>query len=159
MQSLSLLGKFISILHRQEQKNINTVLKEYGLGFSGYNFLIYISKNEGTSQKKLCQTLVMDEALATRTMKNLEERGFITRLKDKKDARSYAVYLTEDGHKLIPEIKKSLTTWWETLSMNMTESEISYFIELLQTMAYKSIEINQNLYSQETLQKNKSFHA
>ena len=79
---ISLLGKYISILHRQEQKSLNVSLKQYGLGYSSYNFLLYISRNEGSSQKDICQTLAINEALATRTMKKLEQKGYIIRKKE-----------------------------------------------------------------------------
>ncbi len=92
---ISLLGKYISILHRQEQKSLNVSLKQYGLGYSSYNFLLYISRNEGSSQKDICQTLAINEALATRTMKKLEQKGYIIRKKEENNQRSYALYLTE----------------------------------------------------------------
>lgn len=35
-----ILGKSIAILHRREQKYMIQTMKEYGIGYSGYNFFI-----------------------------------------------------------------------------------------------------------------------
>lgn len=34
------LGKSIAILHRREQKYMISKMKELGIGYSGYNFLL-----------------------------------------------------------------------------------------------------------------------
>lgn len=80
-------GKYIAVLHRQEQKYINRVMKSYGLGYSCYNFLLYLSRNEGVSQKALCRDMVIDEALAARAMKKLEGQGMSAGTKRKAAAR------------------------------------------------------------------------
>lgn len=93
-----MLGKCISILYRQEQKNNNAAMKHYDLKYSCYNFLIYLSQNEGVSQKEMCSPLSLDETLATRTMQKLQKQGFIARKKE--NMRSYSVYLTKRLGKL-----------------------------------------------------------
>ena len=35
------LGRSIAILHRREQKYMIQTMKEYGIGYSSYNFLFY----------------------------------------------------------------------------------------------------------------------
>ena len=77
--SFSILGKYISILYRQERKLLNYIMREYDLGYSSYNFILYISSHPGSSQKEVCQNMVIDEALATRSMKKLERQGYLTR--------------------------------------------------------------------------------
>ena len=78
------LGKSIAILHRREQKYMISKMKELGIGYSGYNFLLYLEIHSGSSQKEMCEALAVDEALAVRTMKRLEETGFIIRKNRKK---------------------------------------------------------------------------
>lgn len=78
------LGKSIAILHRREQKYMISKMKELGIGYSGYNFLLYLEIHSGSSQKEMCEALAVDEALAVRTMKRLEETGFIIRKKSEK---------------------------------------------------------------------------
>ena len=49
-------------------------MKEYGIGYSSYNFLFYLSANPGCSQKEMCENMAVDEALAVRMMKKLQSR-------------------------------------------------------------------------------------
>lgn len=91
------LGKSIAILHRREQKYMISKMKELGIGYSGYNFLLYLDIHSGSSQKEMCEALAVDEALAVRTMKRLEETGFIIRKKSEKNGRCYEIHLTEKG--------------------------------------------------------------
>lgn len=44
------LGKSIAILHRREQKYMISKMKELGIGYSGYNFLLYLEIHSGSSQ-------------------------------------------------------------------------------------------------------------
>lgn len=82
------LGRSIAILHRREQKYMIQKMKEYGIGYSSYNFLFYLSAYPGSSQKEMCENMAVDEALAVRTMKKLQEQGLIQR---KKRSRKWAV--------------------------------------------------------------------
>lgn len=59
-----ILGKSVAILHRREQKYMTKTMKEYGIGYSSYNFLFYLSANPGSSQKETCENMAVDEALA-----------------------------------------------------------------------------------------------
>ena len=96
-----ILGKSIAVLHRREQKYMTQTMKEYGIGYSSYNFLFYLSANPGSSQKEMCENMAVDEALAVRTMKKLQEQGFVERKKSEAHGRSYAIYLTEKGEETI----------------------------------------------------------
>ena len=139
---IELMGRYLSILYRQEQKYINKAMQSFDLGFSSYNFLIYISKNEGTNQRQICNILAVDEALATRTMKKLEKKGFIFRKKDEQDQRSYTLYLTQKGKEMIPILKKFLSDWWSDLTQELDNQESSFLLKQLKQMSEKAIQIN-----------------
>lgn len=136
------MGKYVSILYRQEKKYINKAMKPFGLGFSSYNFLMYISKNEGVNQKQLCDILSLDEALGTRTMKKLEEKGFILRKRDAHDQRCYTLYLTQKGKEILPELKKLLFDYWSSLTQELNSQEISLLLKQLEQMSKKAISMS-----------------
>ena len=106
------LGRSIAILHRREQKYMIQKMKEYGIGYSSYNFLFYLSAYPGSSQKEMCENMAVDEALAVRTMKKLQEQGLIQRKKGAGNGRSYAISLTPKGEELIPRLRNALAEWW-----------------------------------------------
>lgn len=136
------LGRYISIMYRQQQKYINCAMKKYNLGYSCWNFLLYISKNSGTSQKEMCMALAVDEALATRAVKRLHEQGFILRRKTYGKSRSYALYLTEQGEYIIPELRRFLGQWWEDVAGDMGKEEWSLLNRLMEEMAARALTID-----------------
>lgn len=141
---ITLMGKYISILHRQEQKYLSRVLQTDRLGSSGVNFLLYLSRNEGVSQKQLCDTLAIDEAMGTRGLKKLAEGGFLERRRDETDLRSYALYLTPKGKKLIPELRRAIESWWSEMMRRLPfdEAEALRLMAQLEQMADAALQIN-----------------
>lgn len=136
-----ILGKSIAILHRREQKYMTKTMKEYGIGYSGYNFLFYLSAHPGSSQKEMCENMAVDEALAARTMKKLLEQGFIERKKSEENGRSYAVYLTVKGEETIPKMRKALAVWWSQVLSVLSEEEQRMMVRGLEKMAGYSGEV------------------
>jgi DNA-binding MarR family transcriptional regulator len=139
------MGKYISILYRQEQRHMNQVVQQYGLGPSSYNFLLCLAANEGASQKQLCERMLVDEAIATRAMKKLEEQGFITRQKDRNDLRCYALHLTEQGRAIIPILQASLQDWWTTLTQDFPAEDSEKLLAQCEQMTQKAILKNQEI--------------
>ena len=143
------LGRSIAILHRREQKYMIQAMKEYGIGYSSYNFLFYLSAYPGSSQKEMCENMAVDEALAVRTMKKLQEQGLIERKKSEEDARSYAIYLTEKGEAVIPKLRKALAGWWSQILSVLTEDEQQAMIHGVEKMALHSREVLRNAKEQQ----------
>ncbi len=129
------IGKYISILHRQEQKYVSTCMKEYGLASPSYSFLSYLADNEGISQRELCSILVVDDALASRTMKDLERQGYIIRKRSDTDSRSYLLYLTDKAKDLVPKLVENYESWWETGLAKLKPEEQILLAEQLRIMA------------------------
>lgn len=138
--SFSILGKYISILYRQERKLLNYIMREYDLGYSSYNFILYISSHPGSSQKEVCQNMVIDEALATRSMKKPERQGYLTRRREAPDGRTYSLFLTPQGQELVPVIRRALEQWWEQLTAqaDLSQEELEIILPLLRKMSEAS---------------------
>lgn len=77
----SKIGKYISILNRQSQKYLHHLVEQYGIGYSSYYFVMYIGANPKCSQREMCDSMAMDQAMATREMRRLEKSGYIIREK------------------------------------------------------------------------------
>lgn len=87
---------FISIIYREHAKYLNEKVKDEGLSFGLYPLLIKIYQTEGIIQEQLAQIFHLNESTITRNLKKLEEKGFITRIQDKRTKR---VEVTEKGAK------------------------------------------------------------
>lgn len=135
------LGKSIAILHRREQKYMISKMKELGIGYSGYNFLLYLEIHSGSSQKEMCEALAVDEALVVRTMKRLEETGFIIRKKSEKNGRCYEIHLTEKGADTVPKLRTFLFQWWSQVTQCLTGEEKDILLSSLEKMAVQSEDV------------------
>ena len=122
-----ILGKSVAILHRREQKYMTKTMKEYGIGYSSYNFLFYLSANPGSSQKEMCENMAVDEALAVRTMKKLQEQGFVEK-RNQKHTEGLMPFISRRREKrLYQKMRKALTVWWsQVLSVLWKKSSSSW---------------------------------
>ena len=130
------IGKWISIIHRQSQIYLNRELKKYDLNSSEYIYLINLSDSkEGINQKQLSDMIYIDDALTTRSMKSLEDKGYLTREKSTKDKRSFNIKLTKKGRDMVPLIHQILNNWTGIISENINEKETEHIIEKLMTIS------------------------
>ena len=110
----SRIGKYISILNRQSQKYLHHLVEQYGIGYSSYYFVMYIGSNPKCSQREMCDSMAMDQAMATREMRRLEQCGYIIREKRPGNAKTYEISLSDSGQRLYRELKNKLMEWWES---------------------------------------------
>lgn len=130
MQTKS-IGKYISIISRQSQAYISYEMKKFGITGSEYLFLIH-TPNEGViTQQEICDDFKLDPAFATRGVKSLVEKGYLSREKSQVDKRSYDIALTDKGRTLKPLIQERLDNWSYTLAGDMTDEELYDFIDKL----------------------------
>lgn len=50
-------------------------------------------QNDGITQDELIKIVSVDKAVTARTLKSLEENGFVLRVQDEKDRRQKRIYL------------------------------------------------------------------
>ncbi len=136
------IGKWISILHRQSQIYLNRELKPYGLNSSEYIYLVNLAtEKDGVNQKHLSNMIIIDDALTTRAMKSLENKGYVNREKSLNDKRSYNISLTEKGIAIQSIIIKTLKKWTDIISEDMTEVEKDSIIKNLKSMSNNALKI------------------
>jgi DNA-binding MarR family transcriptional regulator len=131
----SFIGKSISVLNNQRQRYVSAIMAKYGLGSTGYGFLLSLQHQEGITQRELCAELSVDDGLGSRTMASLEKSGYIVRKRSKDDKRFYEVYLTKKAKAIIPELHKGYEEWWEQLCDKINEKDLAVTAKKLKDMA------------------------
>ncbi|WP_020613782.1 MarR family winged helix-turn-helix transcriptional regulator [Sediminispirochaeta bajacaliforniensis] len=143
-QEIKSIGKWISILHRQAQIYLNRELKPYGLSSSEYIYLVNLgAEGDGINQKHLSDMIIIDDALTTRVMKNLENKGYIIREKSQIDKRSYNIRLTKKGIEIQPIILKVLKNWTDIIGEGMNDAERDSIIQKLTVMSHNALKVTQ----------------
>lgn len=138
------LGRWIAAIHRQEQRFLCRAMEPCGLGFPEYLFLYGISRCEGCIQKELSRAQHMDSAMVTRSIRKLEEQGYLCREKPEPDKRAWQLYLTEKGRALLPRLEKAMDCWQETITREMDDSQKALLLSLLRRAAELGEEANQS---------------
>ncbi len=129
------IGKLISLINRQNQKYLAKDLKEFQLGGGGqHSFLMEILTRPGINQDQLTNDLKFDKATTARTVKFLENEGYIQRMEDAKDRRSCMIYPTQKGLNFKPTLLGILSGANERLTASLTEEEKDQLIYLLNKM-------------------------
>jgi DNA-binding MarR family transcriptional regulator len=67
--------------------------------------VLKVSENPGISQKEVADSTFKDAATLTRIIDLLEKKGYIERLRSPHDRRKFELHLTEEGHRLVTELR------------------------------------------------------
>ncbi|MEC0169682.1 MarR family winged helix-turn-helix transcriptional regulator [Paenibacillus graminis] len=133
------IGKLISQLYRQNQKFLVKELLPYGIGSGGQHiFLKLIVNRPGITQDQMTNEMKFDKATTARSVKKLEEAGYIERRTDPKDRRSSLLYPTPRAVKFAPVLQSILADLDSKLTFELTEEEADQLVALLQKVSKNS---------------------
>lgn len=138
MKKFEHMGGYISYLYRMSQCYVNKKLEPYHIGSGQFHYLLILYKKDGISQEYLSEEFKIDKATTGRAIKKLVEEGYVNRIRDPEDKRSYKIYLTQKGHSIKLVIMKVLKEWNDLLLEDIDEEEKQAGILVLQKM-FKNI--------------------
>lgn len=133
------VGKLINTINRYSEMYINKQLKQFGIGASQMHFLMLLYQNDGVTQHELAQKLYVDKGTATRAIQKLEQLGYISRKASKDDQRKNLVFVTEKALAIRLDIINILGDWTSVLTRDMSETEKSSLLRLLNQSAKNAI--------------------
>jgi DNA-binding MarR family transcriptional regulator len=129
-----ILGRSISMLHRQCRWFMNQRMSALGLGSGQHIYLFHLAHNNGTSQDEISRALELDKATTARAIQKLELLGFVTRKISEKDKRVNHVYLTDKGFSIQDELKAFSSEWKDILVAGMSTEEMVMLEHLFNRM-------------------------
>ena len=107
----------------------NEEASKYGatmaLGFT----LLSIDK-EGTPSTALAPKMGMEPTSLTRTLKSMEDKGFISKTRSTKDGRSVIIKLTKLGQEKRELSKKTVLRFNEVIKEHIPEEKLIHFMEV-----------------------------
>ncbi len=127
------IGKLISFINRINQKELANKLRDYNIGGGGHHsYLKTILMNPGLNQDQLTCEVKFDKATTTRCIKQLEEEGYVERIVDDHDRRSYRLYPTAKAKEFEPVLISILDESNRSLDGCLSEEEKEQLRALLQ---------------------------
>ena len=85
---------------RAHRGNVGELLAEVGLHVGQEMVLIELWRDDGLRGGELAERLGVEPPTVTKMLRRLERCGLVSRRQDREDARSFRVYLTDEGRSL-----------------------------------------------------------
>ncbi|WP_026895370.1 MarR family winged helix-turn-helix transcriptional regulator [Clostridiisalibacter paucivorans] len=137
------LGRWISILYRQFQIYINNELKDLDIKSGEYIYLIKLYEDQELTQEDLAKIYYIDKAAITRSIKGLEDKGYIKRTRNERDKRSYSIKVTEKALRVKKRIYNALKDWDDLIASDVKDEDLKYMSNKLKEMSIKALSRDQ----------------
>ncbi|MEZ4722306.1 MAG: MarR family transcriptional regulator [Flavobacteriales bacterium] len=113
-------------------KMYNRMGAQVGISQSMGLVLLSIDPKLGTPSTSLGPMMGMEPTSLTRTLKSMEEKGWIARKPDLNDGRVSRIYLTEQGEKLREVSKETVIDFNERLLQSIDPQKLQHFREVIE---------------------------
>jgi DNA-binding MarR family transcriptional regulator len=102
--------------------------------------MMHLIHNPGISQETLVKVFHIDRGTIARSVKKLEESGYITRYTDPDNRRAVQLYLTDEGKKITPDLIQIDRDWETSIISTLHPSEQDQIKPMLQKIASASLQ-------------------
>ena len=130
-----LLITYLTYAAHQVQVEFEKRLKNYGCSWPQALTIGFIKKfnenNKTVNQKDIAEAYGIKGPSVTSLIKTMEKNGFITRVKNKNDARSYDVFLTEKAEEVFHQVKKAFFEYDGEFSKKLSDEDKKEFLRLM----------------------------
>jgi MarR family transcriptional regulator, organic hydroperoxide resistance regulator len=116
---------------RVHRGNVGELLAEVGLHVGQEMVLIALWKEDGLRGGELAGRLGVEPPTVTKMLRRLERCGLVSRRQDPEDARSFRVYLTDEGRSLEGPVARCWERVEEKTLAGMSAGERRTFHRLL----------------------------
>ena len=117
--------RMITLLARKSQMYMGVTLKnKYNITAAEQPFFMALQRCEGVTQEELTAMVCVDKAVTTRVVKSLEDKGYLTRVKDTQDRRQNRIYPTTLTRELGAAVQKDLLMFNDAVTQGISGEEL-----------------------------------
>lgn len=127
--------KHLFTLERDYNYFINRRLKELRIKKNDVRVIKNINQKQGISQNEICILLKEDKVTVAKSVKKLEEFGYVKRIHEHSDKRITSLYLTEEGKAVRSKIKEIFEDLKTIFTKDLSLEQQNLAIELLSKMS------------------------
>ncbi|WP_047986002.1 MarR family winged helix-turn-helix transcriptional regulator [Ornithinibacillus californiensis] len=118
---------------RYINKHLNEQLQKHGLYNAQWSIMYYLYKNGVKTQSEIMNYFLVNAPTITRTVKRMEENGWISRVAGQ-DKRERYIDLTDEAKKKYKEIEETVSEHEVVMLANLTTEEKETLLNLLQKL-------------------------
>jgi MarR family transcriptional regulator, transcriptional regulator for hemolysin len=104
MKSLASLSYRVSLIARTQRTRFDQRARSIGITLSQWRAIFAISIDEGTSQRRIAETIDVGDVAAGRLVDRLVDNGWVERRADPADRRTHRLYLTPAARPLLDRL-------------------------------------------------------
>lgn len=132
------LIRTLYITMRTFTKGVNDVLKEFDLYSSEWSVLNFVHTHSQITQSEIAAALAVENAAISKTLRNMERKGLITRTLSPGDRREKRISLSTKGKALFPQAQQAIAAHRSQALSNLSQPDrdqlYSYIHTILQTI-------------------------
>jgi DNA-binding MarR family transcriptional regulator len=123
--SMNLLTRLSRDVYRRATEDL------IGIRLKQFIALDYLREQGGTTQQQLGETLHLDKNNCVILLNDLEEDGYVERLRDPTDRRRHLVAMTPSGHRALEKAEEKLETLEDQVIGDLDADERATLRDLL----------------------------
>ncbi|HSW85613.1 MAG TPA: MarR family transcriptional regulator [Candidatus Saccharimonadales bacterium] len=132
-------GNIQAKAHRQLREHVYEVLDKYELTPTYWSMLgIITHARDGVRQTEIARDLHVKAPLVTLMARKLQDKGFVTSVKNQFDARAKLLAITPEGKKYIKTVESALNKSLSQLLKGLTEDDLATYHKVLVTIINNS---------------------
>lgn len=108
--------------------------KHFGVGVVEWRLVALLAVESNITANRICQAIGLDKGAVSRSLKQLEEAGYVAFSKDESDGRRMLITLTPSGKCLHDRIIKVALKREELLLGDFSDAELDTLVDLLLRM-------------------------
>ena len=132
-------GPLVSVINRARVIFLNERFKPYNLSAGQYPVFMCLLHRPNSNQESVARYFHLDKGTIARTVKKMEDSGYVSRHVDPDNRRAFRLSLTEKGYRIAPEIIAIDQEWEQTVCNSLSNQEKQNLLSLLRLVAKSSI--------------------
>ena len=132
--SYSPITRLVSILHRRAHTYLDRQLRPYGLSFTHFRMLVFLSYHPGMCQEDVRSFIDADKGGVAHSIKKLVEKGYVARKRDPRDRRAYVIKVTDEGSAFLAEVEHVASDFNDRMMEGLSADEMKLAEGLIQKM-------------------------
>lgn len=136
------LGNWFNHILELIRAEINYNMQDYNLDSAGFTVLYYMAMyGDGMTQAELTKMLILDKAAVSRTLKALENRGYVRKEDHPTDGRKQHIFLTDEGRMIQGYVSDVYDKIFNELSEGISRDEIYQCLTTLNAVHENALKI------------------
>ena len=106
-------------------------IAKYNINMTDLAIIMSLDAKPGASLNTMAKVKKINKAVLSKSLKKLQKADLIDLQADEHHKQKYNIYLTDESKKMVPKLRKSLTSYEEKALIALNEKEREQLKELL----------------------------